>query len=310
MNNSNLKDAESAFNSTLWPESPPELHSKEVLDTNLKQVMIEAEGSRKDAFVELLKRKETESKMASAFVRVKASESSKKREVKIREELEGLFLVTRKQHEDLAKSKEKATAVLDSSMKRLEMLDARAKNTNLRMDEAAAKLEVIQSSIKILKQEKSKRLEDTHINQDEGCTDSHDPYTFRQLTMLDVEAATCKFSERFKIRPRGHGYVYKGEIMNRSVMIHKLHSQHMKSSMQFQQEVCILNKVRHPHLVTLVGACPDALCLVYEYLQGGSLQGHLFSKRYNTPPLPWKIRARIVSEISNALLFLHSCNHR
>jgi hypothetical protein len=169
---------------------------------------------------------------------VKASESSKKREVKIREELEGLFLVTRKQHEDLAKSKEKATAVLDSSMKRLEMLDARAKNTNLRMDEAAAKLEVIQSSIKILKQEKSKKLEDTHINQDEGCTDSHDPYTFRQLTMLDVEAATCKFSERYKIRPRGHGYVYKGEIMNRSVMIHKLHSQHMKSSMQFQQEVC------------------------------------------------------------------------
>uniref|UniRef100_A0ACD5YYA0 Uncharacterized protein n=1 Tax=Avena sativa TaxID=4498 RepID=A0ACD5YYA0_AVESA len=306
MNNSNLRDAESAFNSTLWPESPLELHSKEVLDTNLKQVMIEAEGSRKDAFVELLKRKETESKVASVFVRVNASESSKKREVKIREELEGLFLATRKQHEDLARSKEKATAVLDSSVKRLEILDARAKNTSLRMDEAAAKLEVIQSSIKILKQEKPKKLEDTHINQAEWCTNSHDPYTFRQLTMLDVEAATCKFSERFKIRPRGHGYVYKGEIMNRSVMIHKLHSRCMKSSMQFQQEVCILNKVRHPHLVTLVGACPDALCLVYEYLQSGSLQGHLFSKRYDTPPLPWKIRARIVSEISNALLFLHS----
>jgi hypothetical protein len=32
--------------------------------------MIEAEGSRKDAFVELLKRKDTESKVASAFVRV------------------------------------------------------------------------------------------------------------------------------------------------------------------------------------------------------------------------------------------------
>jgi hypothetical protein len=41
-----------------------------MLDTNIKQVMIEAEGSRKDAFVELLKRKDTESKVASAFVRV------------------------------------------------------------------------------------------------------------------------------------------------------------------------------------------------------------------------------------------------
>ena len=43
---------------------------QEMLDTNLKKVMIEAEGSRKDAFVELLKRKETESKVASAFVKV------------------------------------------------------------------------------------------------------------------------------------------------------------------------------------------------------------------------------------------------
>jgi hypothetical protein len=41
-----------------------------MLDTNIKQVMIEAEGSRKDAFVELLKRKDTESKVASAFGRV------------------------------------------------------------------------------------------------------------------------------------------------------------------------------------------------------------------------------------------------
>lgn len=321
-NISNLQDAESAFNSTLWPESPLEFRSKELLDTNLKQVIIGAEESRKDAFVELLKRKETESKVASAFLRVKASESSKKREVKIREELEGLFLATRKQHEDLATSKEKATAVFDSSVRRLEILDARAKNMSLRMNEAATKLEVIQSSIKILQQEKIKaqKQEDTHINQIEGCTNSHsklpncsslllgdDPYAFRLLTLLDVQAATCKFSERFKIRPRGHGYVYKGEIMNRSVMIHKLHSRRTKSLMQFQQEVYILNKARHPHLVTLVGACPDALCLVYEYLQNGSLHDHLSSKHYDTPPLPWKIRARIVAEISSALLFLHSC---
>lgn len=308
-NISNLQDAESAFNSTFWPESPLEFHSKEMLDTNIKQVMIEAEGSRKDAFVELLKRKDTESKVASAFVRVKASESSKRREVKLREELEGVFLATRKQHDDLARHKEKATAVLDSSKRRLEILDSHANNMRFRMNEAAAKLEVIQSSIKILKQEKTKenKLEDTYINQVEGFTTSHDPYTVRQFTLLDVQDATCKFSESFKIRPGSHGYVYKGEIMNRSVMIHKLHSQRMKSSMQFQQEVYILNKVRHPHLVTLVGACPDALCLVYEYLQNGSLHGHLFSKHYDTPPLPWKIRARIVAEISSALLFLHSC---
>ncbi|VAH41524.1 unnamed protein product [Triticum turgidum subsp. durum] len=324
---SNLHDAESAFNSTLWPDSSVlegalQLHSKEMLDANLKQVMVEAEGSRKEAFLELLRRKEIESKVASAFVRVKASESSKKREMKIREELEGLFVAARKQHEDLARSKEKATAVLDSSMRRLDILDARAKNMSLRMDEVVAELEVIQSSINILKQERSKahKKEDRHTNHvKEGCTYSHsklpncssialgdDPYTYRQLTLLDVQAATCKFSESFKLRPRGHGCIYKGKNMNRSVMIHRLHSD-SKSSMQFQRKVYILNKVRHPHLVTLVGVCPEALCLAYEYPKNGSLHDHLFGELNSAPPLPWKIRARIVAEISSALLFLHSC---
>mgnify|MGYP003702439169 CR=1 FL=1 len=64
--------------------------------------------------------------------------------------------------------------------------------------------------------------------------------------------------------------------------------------------------MRHPHLVTLIGACPDALCLVYEYVPNGSLHDRLWSK-CGIPQLPWKIRARIVAEISSALFFLHSC---
>lgn len=40
------------------------------MDRNLKHVMMEADESRNEAFVELLKRKETESKVASAFARV------------------------------------------------------------------------------------------------------------------------------------------------------------------------------------------------------------------------------------------------
>ncbi|KAE8783726.1 U-box domain-containing protein 33 [Hordeum vulgare] len=325
---SNLQDAESAFNSALWSDSSVlggalQLHSKEMMESNLKQVMVEAEGSRKEAFLELLKRKEIESKVDSAFIRVKAAESSKKREMKIREELEDLFLATRKQHEDLATSKEKAMTVLGSSMRRLDILDARAKNMSLRMDEAVAELEVIQSSINILKQERTKahKLEDSYNNRvEEGCTYSHskflnhssialgdDPYTFKQLTLLDVQAATFKFSESFKLRQWVHGCIYKGKVMNRSVMIHKLHSHSIKSLMQFQREVYILNKVRHPHLVTLVGVCPDALCLAYEYPKNGSLHDHLFGELNSTPQLPWKIRSRIVTEISSALMFLHSC---
>lgn len=70
-------------------------------------------------------------------------------------------------------------------------------------------------------------------------------------------------------------------------------------------QVLVLSKLRHPNLVTLIGACLEAWTLVYEYLPNGSLRDHLFQKS-NTPPLTWKTRTRIAAKISSALLFLHS----
>ncbi|XP_066347321.1 U-box domain-containing protein 33-like [Miscanthus floridulus] len=319
-------DTESALNSTFWSDSSVhidtlQLYSKEVLARNAKQVMMEADRSRKEAFAELMKRKETESKAASAFAKIKDSDYAKKHEMKMREELEVVLVAKRKQHEDLIKNKERAVSGLDSSMRRLAILDAHAEKIKLWIDEFSEELEVIQSSIESLCQKKLKmqKRETRHIDLDKECTYSHatlsncvsnafgdNLYSFREFTMSDMQSATCNFSESFKIWSQGRGCVYKGEIMNRTVMIYKLLCHSIESVSQFQQEVYILSKVRHPHLVTLVGACPEALCLAYEYLPNGSLHDRLFS-RCNSRHLPWKIRARIVSEISDALLFLHSC---
>ncbi|KAG2566250.1 hypothetical protein PVAP13_7NG200800 [Panicum virgatum] len=257
MSIANWQDAESAApNSTFCSDSSVHTsNSKEVLDRNLKQVMMVADGSRKEAFVELLKRKETESKVASAFARAKDSDSAKNHEIKMRGELEVLSVATRKQHEDLLKNKERAVAALESSMKRLAILDARAAKIKLQMDEFSAEHEVIQSSIESIRQKKLKlpKLEDRHTDQIMGVTYSHatlsncmsnafgdDLYSFREFTLLDIQSATCKFSEGFKIRSDGHGCVYKGEIMNRTVMIYKLHSHSIESVKQFQQEkLCV-----------------------------------------------------------------------
>lgn len=57
-------------------------------------------------------------------------------------------------------------------------------------------------------------------------------------------------------------------------------------------------------MVLLVGACPEYGCLVYEYMENGSLEDRLFCKD-NTPPIPWRARFRIAAEIATALLFLH-----
>lgn len=67
----------------------------------------------------------------------------------------------------------------------------------------------------------------------------------------------------------------------------------------------ILAKLHHPHLVTLLGMCPEVWCLVYEYFSGLSLQDRLFGKN-NISPMNWKMRARILAEIASALLYLHS----
>ena len=70
-------------------------------------------------------------------------------------------------------------------------------------------------------------------------------------------------------------------------------------------QVDVLSKLRHPNLITLIGACPDSWALVYEYLPNGSLEDRLACKD-NTPPLSWQARIRIAAELCSALIFLHS----
>lgn len=67
----------------------------------------------------------------------------------------------------------------------------------------------------------------------------------------------------------------------------------------------ILSKVRHPHLLLLIGACPDHGCLIYEYMENGSLEERLLC-RNNTTPIPWFARFRIAWEVASALALLHN----
>ena len=58
-------------------------------------------------------------------------------------------------------------------------------------------------------------------------------------------------------------------------------------------------------MVLLLGACPETGCLVYEYMDNGSLEDYIFN-RNGKQPLPWFIRFRIVFEMACALSFLHN----
>ncbi|KAF3446069.1 hypothetical protein FNV43_RR11248 [Rhamnella rubrinervis] len=47
---------------------------------------------------------------------------------------------------------------------------------------------------------------------------------------------------------------------------------------QFQQEVEVLSCIRHPNMVLLLGACSEYGCLVYEYMNNGSLEDRLMRR--------------------------------
>ncbi|CAE6177965.1 unnamed protein product [Arabidopsis arenosa] len=127
---------------------------------------------------------------------------------------------------------------------------------------------------------------------------------YQHFAWEEIMAATSSFSEELKIGMGAYGAVYKCNLHHTTAAVKVLHSAESRLSKQFQQELEILSKIRHPHLVLLLGACPEQGALVYEYMENGSLEDRLFQVN-NSPPLPWFERFRIAWEVAAALVFLH-----
>ncbi|EPS65362.1 hypothetical protein M569_09414, partial [Genlisea aurea] len=76
----------------------------------------------------------------------------------------------------------------------------------------------------------------------------------------------------------------------------------------FQSEVNFLGRLSHPNLVKLLGYCWEdrELLLVYEFMQRGSLENHLFRRNVAVDPLSWDLRLRIAIGAGRGLAFLHA----
>jgi len=138
----------------------------------------------------------------------------------------------------------------------------------------------------------------------EALASTHQGY--RIYSIEEIQSATDFLSESLKIGEGRYGAVYKGNLQHTTVAIKVLRSEATQGiQQQFQWELEVLSRIRHPHLVLLLGACPEHRCLVYEYMTNGSLEDRLHCKG-NSPPLPWFSRFRVAWEVASALLFLHS----
>ncbi|XP_020549429.1 U-box domain-containing protein 34 isoform X2 [Sesamum indicum] len=127
---------------------------------------------------------------------------------------------------------------------------------------------------------------------------------YRRYTREDIQMATGFFSENKMIGEGAYGKVYKCSLDHTLVAVKVLRPDASDRKEEFLREVEVLSQLRHPHILLLLGACPESGCLVYEYMENGSLEDHILHRR-GTPPLPWPLRFRIAFEIACGLAFLH-----
>ncbi|KAK1371167.1 Protein kinase domain-containing protein [Heracleum sosnowskyi] len=132
----------------------------------------------------------------------------------------------------------------------------------------------------------------------------------------ELEQATGGFSQRNLIGQGGYGVVYKGVLLDGTVVAVKqlLDKDTNGEDVDFTNEAEIISKIRHRNLLVLRGFCvtSDAIrgnrrFLVYDFMSNGSLDDYLFnsgsiSKRRE---LDWPVRKNIILDVAKGLAYLH-----
>lgn len=175
-------------------------------------------------------------------------------EVKLRMEAEDTLRNMMHEQEILLEERLKVTGQLQKTMRNVAVLDCRVQEANRRCDEVSGELKLIQvctASLRLERQriqrqkmEADRWLEQWRSSKQTGGT-SHpgcggildDVPELVEFSLLDLQSATCNFSESFKITERGFRSVYKGELLGRTIAIQRLDAHNIQAPSQFQKEV-------------------------------------------------------------------------
>ncbi|KAK4742769.1 hypothetical protein SAY87_000770 [Trapa incisa] len=129
----------------------------------------------------------------------------------------------------------------------------------------------------------------------------------RRFAIAEIRAATRSFDESMVIGVGGFGKVFRGEIDDGTlVAIKRANPQSEQGLNEFETEIEVLSKLRHRHLVSMIGFCEEnnEMILVYEFMANGTLRSHLFGS--DLLRLSWKQRLEVCIGAARGLHYLHT----
>ncbi|XP_019198423.1 PREDICTED: probable leucine-rich repeat receptor-like serine/threonine-protein kinase At3g14840 [Ipomoea nil] len=129
------------------------------------------------------------------------------------------------------------------------------------------------------------------------------------FSFTQIRVATNNFDASNKIGEGGFGPVYKGTLLDGTVIaVKQLSSKSSQGNREFLNEIGMISCLQHPNLVKLYGCCVEGkqLLLVYEYMENNSLAHALFGlEECQLMKICWPFRQRICLGIAKGLAFLH-----
>ncbi|OVA14371.1 Protein kinase domain [Macleaya cordata] len=128
------------------------------------------------------------------------------------------------------------------------------------------------------------------------------------FTLRQIKAATNNFDAENKIGEGGFGPVYKGLLLDGTIIaVKQLSSKSKQGNREFVNEIGMISALQHPNLVRLYGCCIEGnqLLLIYEYMENNSLARALFGPKETQLDLDWPTRQKICVGIARGLAYLH-----
>ncbi|XP_074330256.1 LRR receptor-like serine/threonine-protein kinase RPK2 [Apium graveolens] len=132
------------------------------------------------------------------------------------------------------------------------------------------------------------------------------------LTYESIVEATGNFNGIHCIGYGGFGATFKAEVAPGTIVaVKRLTLERYQGIPQFDAEVGILGRIKHPNLITLIGyhASEAEMFLIYNFLSRGNLEQYIQNR--SERDVDWRVLHKIALNVANALAFLHDkCNPR